>query len=406
MHGWLARTLPRLVATIFCACWAGSALPRRAAADVNAAPAAAQPNARLSSRALRVATGGSMTTSNNVTLGNTIITDPGMVGTPTVIDTTCQPAFDPYCACPCPCPTGDVWGQGPGIFAEFLYLNPRDLAVPFALPQDSLGLPGSVPVGPVANADVGYSPGFRVGALWGFGDQAISLAYAWLDSDGDNQATTTGTDVINPLVMFPGTFNAGFLAQEATSNYRIQYQFANLDYHMVADSSCRHWYGVLVGAAYATLDQDLSVTYPFAPPDGTTTVTTAVYFEGGGPRLGLEGERQIISSWGIWVYGRGVLTLLVGEFRSSYQQENQFNGVEVNTSWNSSRIVPVVDLEAGLSWTSPQGLVRISAGYLVSAWFNSVTTADWVQSVQQTNFTDVSNQITFDGLVARAEVRF
>jgi hypothetical protein len=71
---------------------------------------------------------------------------------------------------------------------------------------------------------------------------------------------------------------------------------------------------------------------------------------------------------------------------ASYTQVNQFNGVEADTSLNVDRIVPVLDLEAGLAWLGPGGHLRLSAGYLVGAWFNTLTTPDWVQAVQASNF--------------------
>jgi hypothetical protein len=54
-------------------------------------------------------------------------------------------------------------------------------------------------------------------------------------------------------------------------------------------------------------------------------------------------------------------------------------------------------------------------GYLISAWFNSVTTPGWIQSVHNESFaagaaylpaTTNLTSLTFDGLVARAEVAF
>ena len=96
----------------------------------------------------------------------------------------------------------------------------------------------------------------------------------------------------------------------------------------------------------------------------------------------------------------------MGQFTSRYVQTNQFGGVEVNTSMSEDRIVPVLDFELGLAWLSPGQHLRISGGYLVSAWFNAVTTPGWIHAVQRTDFHSGSDTITFDGLTARAELRF
>ena len=94
------------------------------------------------------------------------------------------------------------------------------------------------------------------------------------------------------------------------------------------------------------------------------------------------------------------------QIQSTYLQTNQFNGTEANTSLKQDRIVPILDFELGLAWVSPREHVRISAGYLVSAWFNTITSESWIDSVQNGSFQPGQHTITFDGLTARAEVRF
>ena len=68
--------------------------------------------------------------------------------------------------------------------------------------------------------------------------------------------------------------------------------------------------------------------------------------------------------------------------------------------------MPILDFELGLAWVSPREHVRISAGYLVQAWFNSITSESWINSVQNGSYNPGSNTVTFDGLTARGEIRF
>jgi hypothetical protein len=105
-------------------------------------------------------------------------------------------------------------------------------------------------------------------------------------------------------------------------------------------------------------------------------------------------------------YGKGSATFAVGHFASSYNQSNQFNGNEAVTNLRQDRIVPILDFELGLAWLSPGERIRISGGYMVAAWFNSITTTGWINSVQGGNYQPGSDTITFDGLTARGEVRF
>ena len=294
-----------------------------------------------------------------------------------------------------------------GVFGEFLYLHPRGADVPFAVPQDGTGAIGTTPVGPVAVADLDYEPGFRAGVFFTLTeDSLIEVTYTRFESSASNTVTSTAPIVINPLVLFPGTFNAGFTAEQASANYEIDFQLIDADY-MVMGHSCPHfWFGYLLGARYAELTQTFSATFPFAPPDGTTSVNTNVDFTGAGVRIGLIGERMLIPGTGFRVYGSGILSALVGEFDATYTQTNQFNGVEVSTSISEDRIVPIADLELGFAWLGPEGHLRLSAGYMVSAWFNSVTTPAWIDAVQNSSFSPSEEVLTFDGLTARAQLAF
>jgi hypothetical protein len=71
--------------------------------------------------------------------------------------------------------------------------------------------------------------------------------------------------------------------------------------------------------------------------------------------------------------------------------------------WNDDRIVPMLDYEFGIAWTSPQGHLRFAAGYMGSHWFNAVSTAAFVDAVQADNYVNVDDTISFDGLVGRIE---
>ncbi len=79
---------------------------------------------------------------------------------------------------------------------------------------------------------------------------------------------------------------------------------------------------------------------------------------------------------------------------------------EAFSHWTDSRVMPILEYEAGLQWVNCSGCCRLSTGYLTSFWFNAVDTAEWIRAVQNQNFTNVGNTIAFTGLAAHAEVRF
>ena len=79
-----------------------------------------------------------------------------------------------------------------------------------------------------------------------------------------------------------------------------------------------------------------------------------------------------------------------------------------NTNWEADRIVTILDLEAGIGWHNFTDNLRLSVGYMVSQWFNTVKVNEWINAVQQNNFVDPSDNfkgmIAFDGLTAKIEL--
>jgi hypothetical protein len=101
---------------------------------------------------------------------------------------------------------------------------------------------------------------------------------------------------------------------------------------------------------------------------------------------------------------------LAGHFSGSYSQHNIFAGNQASTQISEDRLVPQLEFELGVGWVSPKGRVRVSAGYYVGTWFNTITIPGLIQGVQNNNFTTNSNNfrdtLTFDGLVGHVEFRY
>jgi len=261
----------------------------------------------------------------------------------------------------------------------------------------------------VALVDPDYSTGFRAGGSWAL-DQCTSIVgtYTWFESDTSHAVSVDAPLVLRSLVTHPGTLNAAADYLAASANLSVDFQFADLDYRAIwwlGECSVVNW---SVGARYAQLTQEFDSQFTYT---GTVdSVATAVDFEGGGIRLGLDGERHH-GSHGFLLYGKGAVSLIAGEFSASYFQGSDQDPEVVNTVWTAGRLVPIVDLELGAGWQSPCGRFRVTAGYLVSMWFNTLTTDSWIRSVGQNSFVGQADAIsydtlTFDGFTARAEYRF
>src|SRR5262249_24354827 len=200
--------------------------------------------------------------------------------------------------------------------------------------------------------------------------------------------------------------NCSTSSKAAEGTFASEFRTGDIAYTRIlcGDGHCYvvNW---LAGAYYAHLNQDLHTEFKIL---GTTTVDTNINFDGIGPRIGLEGEGLICKN--VYLYGRGTANLVAGHFTGSFTQDNTFAGNQGNITFRDDRIMPILDLELGVGWTSSNGRVRVLAGYTVAAWFNSLLTPEFINAVQTNNFThqgdNLSNTLWFDGLIARVEFRY
>ena len=291
------------------------------------------------------------------------------------------------------------------FFGEYLLLRASNAEVPYAVPINGPIVEGAVPVevGPVAVLNPGYNSAFRFGFSRALDCAAsIGASYTHFESQVSGSVNTTAPRVMRPLVVHPSTLTAAFDGLAASGTYDINFDLAEITYRCTFACGDRWAADFLLGARYGHLEQFLHTEFDF---NGTTEVDTSVNFDGGGPMAGLTFERHAACN-GFLVYGRGLASFLAGRFNSHYNQDDSFDLIQVSTALEVNRVVPVLEMEVGAGWASQNGLVRFTAGYMVSAWFNTVTTADWVQAVQRANFNNLSDTTVFDGLTARAEIRF
>lgn len=292
------------------------------------------------------------------------------------------------------------------VFGELLYLRARDAEVVYGVPIDGAIVPpgvAPVQVGPVGMVDPDCEPAFRVGLAHALDEcSELAASYTRFESDTTNHIADSPTSVIRSMVLHPGTLAASTDFLDARASYGIDFQLVDLEYRRVFSSGACHSMTYLAGLRYANLQQDFLAQFAEL---GTETVRTGIEFEGGGLRVGWEGERHA-RSCGLLCYGRATANFVAGEFKARYLQSNAFDPVVVDTSWEAGRIVTMVDLELGVGWASPCDRCRFTVGYMVNGWCNTVTTSDWIGAVQTNDFGGLGDTLTFDGFVTRAEVRF
>ncbi|HUT09555.1 MAG TPA: Lpg1974 family pore-forming outer membrane protein [Thermoguttaceae bacterium] len=293
-----------------------------------------------------------------------------------------------------------------GVFGEFLYMRPRNAEIVFAVPFDGpIAPPPAVPIqtGRAGVVDPDYEPAFRVGLDFAWHNcSRLGLTYTRFESTSANQISADAGQVIRSMVSHPSTLDAIGDGLDAGARHAMDFHLADLDYRKTFACGRHYSMNYLVGIRYAGLNQDFTAQYSVI---GLETVQTNVQFDGGGIRLGLEGETRSPNT-GCLLYGRGIASFVCGEFRATYAQGEDYDASVVDTGWSGGRIVSIVELEIGIGWISPRERWRFTGGYLVSAWYNTVTTGGFIRSVQGNNFLGLDDTLTFDGLSARAELRF
>jgi hypothetical protein len=328
-------------------------------------------------------------------------------------DGSCDQKFDVKgCGC-----VGECCCFSVRVYGEYLLLRARDAEVVYAVEANSndyemLGPEYPVQISPFGVLDQDTSSGFR----FGFGVAVdncseIAATYTWFDSATSHEiANSSQIPNIVPMSAHPATLTGISSSFYGLGRHDISFETLDLDFRRTFyETECSEMTYV-VGARWGQLEQVYNASYrdDLVQTTNALDVETDIDFSGGGIHLGLEGERTgCCCGIPLLVYAKGVTSLLAGEFDATYIQTAQ-NGAtqQVDTGWKAGRIVPTFDLEIGGGIMSHGGLFRATIGYVYSSWGNTVKTEDWVRAVQTNNPKDMSDTMTFDGLVGRIEARF
>ena len=303
------------------------------------------------------------------------------------------------------------WAHKSSFSGEFLYLHATDADVAHAQQQNGIGGAGTVPFGQIGKTNPHHEPAVRLAFNKAFTDcTSLAMSYTFYESNSiatlEPPVIPGGGGAVGSLAHHPGaaiTASAG----PVNAAYDIDYQLADIVFRSLwkgNDCFAVNW---SVGGRYGHLEQQFQQLGVYAGgAAGIIETSSNIDFDGGGLMFGLDGERRIgCGGWSI--YSRGSVSALSGRFHSDYRLNNNTTDVLLaEADWEDDRIVTLLDLEAGLSWTGMQRKWRASAGYLTSFWFNTVTTSEFINTVQANSYDGVDDTLKFEGLTARIERRW
>ncbi len=303
------------------------------------------------------------------------------------------------------------WAHRSSFSGEFLYLHATDADVAHAQQQNGIGGAGTVPFGSIGKTNSHHEPAVRLALNKALTDcTSLSMSYTFFESDSldtlEPPIIPGGGGAVGSFVHHPGasiTASAG----PVNAAYDIDFQLADVVFRSLWKGNDCYAVNWSVGGRYGNLVQEFQQLGVYAGGSaGIIETRSEIDFHGGGLMFGLDGERRI-GCRGFSVYSRGNLSALSGRFHADYRLNNNTTDVLLAAAdWQDDRIVTMLELEAGLSWTGAQGKWRSSAGYLTSFWFNTVTTSEFINTVQANSYDGVDDTLKFEGLTARIERRW
>ena len=325
--------------------------------------------------------------------------------------------------CPCPCPPVQevpcvplVQVQQPSplqfyIWGDVLWLRPTGVDMAHAQQQNGIGGAGTVPFGSIGVVQPDFDIGWRVGGEVRFDPkESVFGSYTtFSNSSTDHLDAPTipgGGGAVGSLVQHPGaaiTASAG----PVDASYDIDFQIAEIACRYLIECTRYSELSAFAGGRWAHLNQSFSQTGEFGGGQaGTIDTSTSIKFDGGGPLIGVAGER-LIGCTRFSSYVHATASAVEGQFSSNYTMNNSSTATLLALSnWQDDRIVPMLDYEFGIAWTAPSNHLRLSVGYMAEHWFNIVSTPTLVDAVQADNYVNVHDTLSFDGLVGHAELRW
>jgi hypothetical protein len=267
--------------------------------------------------------------------------------------------------------------------------------------------------------ETGYQSTYRVNAGYRWGTCGESLNFSYFNFN-DNTVIDGPEANINVVVAGPMAINCA-PGEHLRTGLDIEASVYDLDYAKriplctsncdpCGDGCCPPWAitwsaGARVGRLDLNTPVQLFDVNNAVAADGLSEVS----FVGAGPKIGIEGRRYMgeMQRWS--AYGKGTLSLLLGQY--DVEQRLTTVGAPNTTSrqsYNYTRIVPVIDLEVGLSRQLGKKTL-LTAGYFMQVWIDASTVNNLNQpgvGILGPANVDDANMTMFDGFMLRVERTF
>jgi hypothetical protein len=234
---------------------------------------------------------------------------------------------------------------------------------------------------PTASLDVTGSPLFILGYRFAEGCGEFTAKYRSLVTEGSRNIENFD---------FMGE---GFLKSRLNVNV-IDLDYGSQEIPLVTEAPGQLWdLKFDVGARIAGVYFDSSAS-GFALNQHTSN-----NFFGAGPHVSLEFYRYLQDFNGLALYGKVDTAVVIGRIKQNFRESFTFDGITgVNgaSTVRGNQAVPMLGIEAGLSWTPTRTWrwLRFTGGYIFEQWWDVGT------------ISGSSADLTYQGLFLRTELHF
>jgi hypothetical protein len=264
-------------------------------------------------------------------------------------------------------------GCAAGLFAtgEYLLVRPRRNALDFAVSAPNVTV---APSGEVQSLNWETRSSFRAGFGYQLPEEPwqVGAYYTYVHSSQNRSLVAPDGGTLFATLTRGGGVDDVLKADGSTS----------LDFNVIDVEAARlicvgpHLdLKVFGGGRFAWIDQKLTAVYNGGSAGAINdTVSSPVYFNGGGLSAGAQGFWKIYQ--GLGLYGRIRTSLLTGQFRNFLTETNNNGAVTVvDVRERYRQVVPVTELGMGVGYQGDH--LFFSVGYELQNWYNMVNSLDF-----------------------------
>jgi hypothetical protein len=229
---------------------------------------------------------------------------------------------------------------------------------------------------------------------------AVQFTYWHFDQSAQNGFTITDSNVaFVPLTNFDEPEPYFGLGDSITSRRSLNFNVYDIDYlKSLAFSGGRWLVTGSVGARIASVNQNVNTVVHLGSGELAGASAKDLTFTGAGPRLTLEGRRNLGPFFAL--YARGGYSLLYGSLDSTIYADRPLEGDDpIRLIDNRDRTVTVAEIELGASWSVTPNVI-LSGGYLFQAW------TGLNNNIGQSVVIDSQQLTSFNGLVVRGVLSY